>query len=78
MCCRPDGLNWLCYLAGSSKSHLGFFFLHFFEKTPHQLGIKEIVKCWKGFLWYRVPDLKMVGFFSSYCLSSPITNVYGS
>ena len=48
----PDGLNWLCYLAGSSKSHrantISFIFLHF----PHQVDIKNVVKSYKHFFGY--------------------------
>ena len=38
----PDGLNWLCYFAGSSKSHrensISFIFLEF----PRQVDMKRI------------------------------------
>ena len=47
-----DGLNWLCYFAGSSKSHrensISFIFLEF----PHQVDMKIVVKSSKHFLWY--------------------------
>ena len=48
----PDGLNWLCYFAGSSKSHhensISFIFLEF----PHQVGMKNVVKSSKHFFGY--------------------------
>ena len=48
----PDGLNWLCYFAGSSKTHcensISFIFLEF----PHQVDMKNIVKSSKHFFGY--------------------------
>ena len=46
----PDGLNWLCFFAGSSKSHpsensISFIFL----ESPHQLDMKNDVKSSKHF-----------------------------
>ena len=35
----PNGLNWLSYLAGSSKSHYDFNFLQLFA-IPHQADMK--------------------------------------
>ena len=48
----PDGLNWLCYFAGSSKSHRENSISCIFLESPHQVDMKSIVKCWKDFLWY--------------------------
>ena len=49
---RPDGLNWQCYFAGSSKSHhensISFIFLEY----PHQVDMKNVVKCQKEFIAY--------------------------
>ena len=48
----PDGLNWLCYFASSSKSHrensISFIFLEF----PHQVDMKSVVKSSKQFFGY--------------------------
>ena len=48
----PDGLNWLCYFAGSLKSHrensISFIFLEF----PHQVDMKNVVKFSKHFFGY--------------------------
>ena len=48
----PDGLNWLWYFAGSSKSHLENSISCIFFESLHQVDMKSIVKCWKVFLWY--------------------------
>ena len=48
----PDGLNWLCYFASSSKSHCENSISCIFLESPHQVDMKSIVKCWKDFLWY--------------------------
>ena len=40
----PDGLDWLCYLAGSWKSHVGCLISCMFL---HQVDMKIVVKCWK-------------------------------
>ena len=48
----PDGLNWLCYFAGNSKSHrensISFIFLEF----PHKVDIKNVAKCQNHFFGY--------------------------
>ena len=49
----PDGLNWLCYFAGSSKrefceNSISFIFL----KSPHQVDMKNVVKSFKHFFGY--------------------------
>jgi hypothetical protein len=43
----PDGLNCLCYFAGSSKSHCENSISCIFLEFPHQVDMKSIVKCWK-------------------------------
>ena len=48
----PDGLNWLCYSAGSSKSHRENSIFCIFLESPHQVDMKIVVKCWKGCLSY--------------------------
>ena len=48
----PDGLNWLCYFVGSSKSHRENWISCIFLESPHQVDMKNVVKCWKDFLWY--------------------------
>ena len=48
----PDGLNWLCYFAGSSKSHCENSISFIFLESPHQVDMKNVVKCWKDFLSY--------------------------
>ena len=48
----PDGLNWLCYFAGSTKSHRENSISFIFLESPHQVDMKNVVKCWKDFLWY--------------------------
>ena len=48
----PDGLNWLCYFAGSSKSHRENSISCIFLESPLQVDMKSIIKCWKDFLWY--------------------------
>ena len=48
----PDGLNWLCYLAGSSKSHRENSISFIFLESPHQVEMKNVVKCYKDFFGY--------------------------
>ena len=48
----PDGLNWLCYLAGSSKSHLENSISCIFLESPHQVDMKNVGKCYKHFFGY--------------------------
>ena len=50
----PDGLNWLCYFAGSSKSHRENSISFIFLESPHQVDMKNVVKCWKDFLSYFI------------------------
>ena len=48
----PDGLNWLCYFAGSSKSHRENSISFIFLESPHQVDMKNLVKSFKHFFWY--------------------------
>ena len=48
----PDGLNWLCYLAGSSKSHRENSISCIFLESPCQVGMKNVAKCWKNFCYF--------------------------
>ena len=48
----PDGLNWLCYFAGSSKSHREDSIYFIFLESTHQVDMKNVGKCWKDFLSY--------------------------
>ena len=48
----PDGLNWLCYFAGSSKSHHENSVSCIFLESPHQVDMKNVVKCYKYFFDY--------------------------
>ena len=48
----PDGLNWLCYFAGNSKSHHEKLISFIFLKSPHQVNMKNVVKYSKHFWGY--------------------------
>ena len=48
----PDGLNWLCYFAGSSKSHRENSISFIFLESPHQVDMKNVVKSSKHFFGY--------------------------
>ena len=48
----PDGLNWLCYFAGSSKSHHENSISSIFLESPHQVHMKNVVKSSKHFYGY--------------------------
>ena len=47
----PDGLNWLCYFAGTSKSHRKSSISFIFLESPHQVDLKNVVKSSKHFFW---------------------------
>ena len=47
-----DGLNWLCYFAGSSKSHRENSISFTFLESPHQVDMKNVVKSSKHFFGY--------------------------
>ena len=38
----PDGLNWLCYFAGSSKSHNENSISFTFLESPHQVDMEML------------------------------------
>ena len=48
----PDGLNWLCYFACSSKSHCENSISSILLESPHQVDMKNFVKCYKHFFGY--------------------------
>ena len=48
----PDGLNWLCYFAGSSKSHCENLISFIFLESPHQADVKNVIKSYKHFFGY--------------------------
>ena len=48
----PDGLNWLCYFAGNSKSHRDNSISFIFLESPHQVDMKNVVKSSKQFFGY--------------------------
>ena len=47
----PDGLNWLCYFAGSSKSHCENSISFIILESPCQVDMKNDVKSSKHFFW---------------------------
>ena len=46
----PDGLNWLCYFAGSSKSHRENSISFKILDSLYQVDMKNVVKSSKHFL----------------------------
>ena len=48
----PDGLNWLCYFTGNSKIHRENSISFIFFESPHQVDMKNVVKCSKHFFGY--------------------------
>ena len=48
----PGGLDWLCYFAGSSKSHRENSISSIFLESPHQVDMKNFVKSSKHFFGY--------------------------
>ena len=48
----PDGLNWLCYFAGSSKSHRENSISFIFLESHHQVDMINVVKSSKQFFGY--------------------------
>ena len=48
----PEGLNWLRYFAGSSKSHRENSISCRFLESPHQVDMKNVVQCYKHFFGY--------------------------
>ena len=49
----PDGLNWLCYFAGSSKSHRENSISCIFLDSPHQVDMKNVVMLQTLFLLFQ-------------------------
>ena len=47
----PDGLNWLCYFEGISKSHRKNSISVIYSESPHQLDMKNMVKSSEHFFW---------------------------
>ena len=47
-----DGLNWLRYFVGSSKSHSESSIAFIFLESPHQVDMKTVVKSSKHFFGY--------------------------
>ena len=68
----PDGLNWLCYFAGSSKSHRENSIFFIFLESPHQVDMKNVVKCRKDFLSYFT-TLETYRVLSKHCLPLSIS-----
>ena len=48
----PYGLNWLCYFAGSSKSHREHSISFIFLESSHQVDMKNVAKSSKHFFGY--------------------------
>ena len=48
----PDGLNWLCHFAGSSKSYRENSTSFLFLESPHQVDMKKVVKSSKDIFGY--------------------------
>ena len=48
----PNGLNWPCYFAGSSKSHHENSIYFIFLESLHQVDMKNVVKSSKHFFGY--------------------------
>ena len=48
----PDGLNWLRYFAGNSKSHHENSISFIILKFPQQVDMKNVVKSSKHFFGY--------------------------
>ena len=48
----PDGLNWLCYFGGSSKSHHENSISFIFLESPTQVDMKNVNQFFKHFFWY--------------------------
>ena len=48
----PDGLNWLCYFAGSSKSHHENSISFISLESPYRVDMKNVIKSSKHFFGY--------------------------
>ena len=56
----PDWLDWLSYLAVSSKSHREISISCIFLQSPYQVDTKNVVKWWKYILWYSTALYKYI------------------
>ena len=56
---QPDGLNGLCYFAGSSKSHRENSISFMFLESPYQVDMKNVVKSSKHFFGYFKLTVKL-------------------
>ena len=60
----PDGLNWLCYFAGSSKSHRENSISLIFLESPHRVDVKNVVKSSKHFFeYFNALETHSVGYW---------------
>ena len=50
----PDGLNWLCYFGGNSKSHRENSISFIFSESPHQVDMKNVVESQIGALYRNI------------------------
>ena len=48
----PDGLNWLCYFAGNSKSQRENSISFIFLESTHQVDMKNVAKTFKHIFGY--------------------------
>ena len=48
----PDGLNCLCYFAGTSKRHREISISFISLESPHQVDMKNVAKSFKHFFGY--------------------------
>ena len=56
----PDGLNWLYYFAGSSKTHRENSISFIFLESTHQEDMKNVVKSSKHFLGISILLKKLI------------------
>ena len=54
----PDGLHWLCYFAGISKSHRENSISFIFLGSPHKVDMKNVVKSSKHFWVFQYYTLE--------------------
>ena len=72
----PDGLNLLCYFAGSSKSHPENSISFIVFESPHQVDMKIVVKSSKHFFGYfntLETHSTMLSYNKMFCYFSTIT-----
>ena len=59
-----DGLNRLCYFAGSSKNHRENSISFIFLESPHQVDVKNVVKSSKHFFeYFNTLETHSVGYW---------------